>query len=205
MKWVMKSVREWPIRWSRKWAIIGRYIRLGFLAVALTSIFQLEIPAGIASGMQASKYLSLEADVSSKELHLGDVLNTELTIRNRSASIVSFTYMKPWIVQPVILKDSLKGNEGVNLTISQYNLAVVPEKQTLKPGETFSCEAMKVVVYDGNLDYKTASNRPVGFWLAAPGLYKVRFSVDLASNDLKHLSGVVTAKDVLIEVKAPRP
>lgn len=179
--------------------MIGRYIRLGFMAVALTSMFQLEIPAGIASGMQASKYLSLEAEVSSKELRLGDVLNTELTIRNRSASTVSFTYMKPWIIQPVILKDS----QRVVLSISQFNQIVVPEQQTLKPGEVFTCEAMKVVVYDGNLDYKTPNNKPVAFWLATPGRYKVRCSVDLAANDLKNLSGVVTAKDVLIEVKAP--
>lgn len=197
--WLEKSV----MRWAVKWVMTGRYIRLGLMAVAIASIFQFEIPAGIASGMQASKYLSLEAKVSSRELRLGDVLNTELTIRNRSASTVSFGYMKPWIIQPVILKDSLKGNERVNLSISQYNQIVVPEKQTLKPGEEFSCDAMKIVVYDGNLDYKTPSNRPVAFWLAKPGRYKVRFSVDLASNDLKHLSGVVTARDVLIEVKAP--
>lgn len=179
--------------------MIGRYIRLGFMAVALSLIFQHGLPSGIASGMQASKYLGLEAEVSSKELRLGDVLNTELTIRNRSASTVSFTYMKPWIIQPVILKDS----QRVVLSISQFNQIVVPERQTLKPGEVFTCEAMKVVVYDGNLDYKTPNNKPVAFWLATPGRYKVRCSVDLASNDLKNLSGVVTVKDVLIEVKAP--
>ena len=196
--------------------MIGRYIRLGFMALAFVSMFQLEIPAGIASGMQADKYLSLEAQVSSTELRLGDVLDTELTIRNCSASTVSFTYMKPWIIQPMILKDCLKGNlkcglsekvkdnQRVDLTISQYDLAVVPQKQTLKPGEVFTFEAMNVVVYDGNLDYKTSSNRPVAFWLATPGRYKVRCSVDLASNDVKNLSGVVTAKDVLIEVKAPQ-
>ena len=183
--------------------------------LALASILQLEIPAGIASGMQASKHLRLEADVSSKELRLGDVLKTELTIRNSSAGTVSFVCMKPLIVQPVILKGSLKDNlkcglsekvkddQRVDLTISQYDLAVVPEKHTLKPGEVFTFEAMNVVVYDGNLDYKTSSNRPVAFWLATPGRYKVRWSVDLASDDLKNLSGVVAANDVLIEVKAP--
>lgn len=143
--------------------------------------------------MRPKQCLALKARLDKSDYRTGDSIKPVVTIVNTSSRRVSFTCLQPLLIEPLILQNGKRQA----LTVSPDSLKRKPEKLSIDAGCALACEAMTVVLHEGVLDYKTPANKPTAFWQPAPGIYTIRFAVELTGN---HVSGTLVSEDTSISV-----
>lgn len=165
-----------------------------FSGMTVASVFLLA-SAEAAEAMNPNHKLALQAKFAESNFTSGDTIKPLLTIRNTTSSRVRFTCVQPLRGTPVISKDG----QCLGLAFAPYNKTEKFEKMSLEPGGELACEATAVVLHEGALDFKTQANKPTAFWQAVPGRYKIKYTIELAGDEL---SGTLVSSESTISVNS---
>jgi hypothetical protein len=141
--------------------------------------------------------LALAASAEISEIALGDTFQPTVELVNKLAIPLPLRFIRPVIMVPEIW-DLQTGKRLLNTPTYVYHQTSGPDEKILAPGHSVPLLALPIEI-SATDNWASRANALQAFWKAAPGRYRLRYSVSL-NRFLPSKTGRLMSNDIFVRV-----